>query len=245
MVFATHVHLWLIHVSALLLRRIPWQLLGIHLCQPREEVGGQWGAWKSAGGDEGHQFLSLSEALLWIEQCPNQALPMHIFKSTPANNFTPANHFIRLKMSSRLQSSQMPESVGWAATYFPSQSCCLGFTWMANWRSPHFLVKAKRLYLMHNLSRPVDFTCLDWQSCFLFPSPLTLSFSNCSLGSKERPTRPLRCWKAPWQGEMFICSQREKELGKIYAALLYDRMLVSCEQFLNFQFNNNYNQRGT
>ena len=186
-----------------------------------------------------------SEALLWIEQCPNQALPMHIFKSTPANNFTPANHFSRLKMSSRLQRSPMPESVGWAATYFPSQSCCLGFTWMANWRSPHFLVKAKRLYLMHNLSRPVDFTCLDWQSCFLFPSPLTLSFSNCSLGSKERPTRPLRCWKAPWQGEMFICSQREKELGKIYAALLYDRMLVSCEQFLNFQFNNNYNQRGT
>ena len=164
---------------------------------------------------------SLASALIKLCQYfGRKKKKIHIFKSKPTNNFTLANHFIKLKMSSCLQSSQMPESVGWAATYFLSQSCCLGFTWMANWRSPHFLVKAKRLYLMHNLSRPLDFTCLDWQSCFLFPSPLTLSFSNCPLGSKEHPTRPLKCWIAPWQGKC-LSALRERKNWEKYMQLWY------------------------
>lgn len=43
-----------------------------------------------------------------------------LFKNKPTNNFIIANHFIRLKMGSCLQSSQMPEAVGLAAAYFPS-----------------------------------------------------------------------------------------------------------------------------
>lgn len=36
----------------------------------------------------------------------------------------------------------------------------------------------------------------------------------------------------------------KKELGQIHEALVHVRMQVSCEQFLNFQLNNNYNQLG-
>lgn len=134
---------------------------------------------------------------------------MHIFKNKSTNNFTPANHFIRLKMSSCLQSSQIKKLwAGQPPTSHPSHAA-QGSPWMANYWSPHLLVKAERLYLTHNLSRPLDLSCLDWQSRLLFASPLTLSFSNCPLGSKEHPTRPLKCWTTPWHGEVFICTQRK------------------------------------
>lgn len=43
------------------------------------------------------------------------------------NNFAIANRFIRLKVSSCLQSTQTPETVGPAATDFAPESRCSGF----------------------------------------------------------------------------------------------------------------------